>query len=115
MYMIPFTNERPWGHFRQYTHNEQTTVKTLFVRHGGTLSLQHHAKRTEFWRVLSGAPDVTIGDKVIHASVGEEFEISAESLHRLAAPNGDIEVLEIAFGEFDEEDIVRIEDSYGRA
>ena len=110
----PFTEERPWGSFRVFTKNEPTTVKILFVKKGEVFSLQKHQRRNEFWRVLSGTPDITIGDEVIRAKMGDEFKIMPEANHRISAPADDVAVLEISRGEFDENDIVRIEDKYGR-
>ncbi len=114
MSIEPFSEERPWGSFRTFTKNLPSTVKTLFVKHGEAFSLQKHNHRTEFWRVLLGNPEITIGDKIINAKPGDEFHIPLETNHRITATNGDTEVLEISLGEFDEQDIVRIEDKYGR-
>lgn len=110
----PFTEERPWGGFREFTLNATSTVKILFVKKGEEFSLQKHHHRSEFWRVLKGTADITIGDKIINAKPGDEFEIIPETNHRISASNEDVEVLEIARGNFDENDIVRIEDKYGR-
>lgn len=111
----PFDEQRPWGSFRQFTAGEPSTVKILFVRRGEEFSLQHHAKRSEFWRVLSGTPRITVGNEVFDAHPGDEFEIAIGTSHRISAPNDDIECLEISSGEFDEQDIVREQDKYGRA
>ncbi|MSU54917.1 MAG: cupin domain-containing protein [Candidatus Taylorbacteria bacterium] len=110
-----FTEKRPWGEFRQYTENESVTVKTIFVKHGEGLSLQYHHKRSEFWRVIFGNPEIVIGQKKIYAKKGDEFVIPTEKVHRLSAPHDDVEILEIASGRFDEGDIVRLEDRYGRS
>ncbi len=109
------TDERPWGRFRQFTENEETTVKTIFIKKGESLSLQYHNHRSEFWCILSGTPDVTIGDTVTHAKAGDEFEVSVKTNHRIGAVNDDVEFLEISSGNFDENDIVRLEDNYGRS
>ncbi len=109
------TDERPWGRFRQFTENEVTTVKTIFIKKGESLSLQYHNHRSEFWRILSGTPDVTIGDTVTRAKAGDEFEIPVKVNHRIHAIDTDAEFLEISSGNFDENDIVRLEDNYGRA
>ena len=106
--------KRPWGFFRQFTQSEQSTVKLINVKDGQRLSLQYHLKRSEFWVVLVGNPKVTIGDMEKVAKVGDEFEIPQKAIHRIEAPDGDVQILEIAFGDFDEDDIVRIEDAYGR-
>ncbi len=107
-------DRRPWGEFRRFTDNEKSTVKILSVDADKKLSLQYHHKRDEFWQVLSGNPSITIGEKTENAKAGDEFFIHKESLHRIETPNGAAKILEISFGEFDENDIIRIEDAYGR-
>lgn len=111
----PFTEEKPWGFFREFTENDKGTVKIIFVRKGEIFSLQSHEKRDEFWRVLSGNPDITVGDKTVRAKKGDEFNVQQNINHRISAPVDDVEVLEISRGQFDESDIKRIEDKYGRA
>jgi mannose-1-phosphate guanylyltransferase/mannose-1-phosphate guanylyltransferase/mannose-6-phosphate isomerase len=105
---------RPWGNFRQFTHGEPTTVKILTVKVGEAFSLQYHHSRDEFWKVLSGTPIVTVGDVTETAEVGQEFFITHGTQHRVSAGNTDATILEISFGQFDETDIVRLEDNYGR-
>ena len=111
----PFTEKRPWGGFREFVENEKDTVKILFIKKGEVFSLQKHHYRNEFWRVLSGTPDITIGDKVVRAKAGDEFEIPQGVNHQISAPVNDVEVLEISRGKFAENDIERIKDKYGRA
>lgn len=106
--------KKPWGQFDQFTHNEQTTVKILSVNSGNSLSLQYHNKRSEFWRVISGHPLVTVGENTVLANPGDEFIIKKLEPHQLESKDDDVQVLEIAYGDFDEEDIVRIKDKYGR-
>ena len=110
-----FQEERPWGNFRQFTHNDLSTVKILFIKKGEAFSLQYHNKRKEFWRVLSGTPKITVGEVVVKAKKGDEFEILPKINHRIHSIYSNTEVLEISFGEFDEQDIIRLEDKYGRA
>jgi mannose-6-phosphate isomerase-like protein (cupin superfamily) len=110
----PFVEERPWGKFRKFTENEVSTVKILSVKKGEAFSLQQHQHRNEFWRVLSGDPDITIGEETIKAKVADEFNIPPGIHHRISASRNDVEILEISRGKFDEEDIKRIEDKYGR-
>ena len=112
--MQVFTTERPWGSFRQYTTGEPVTVKTIFIKKGESLSLQTHEKRSEFWHILKGTPEVTIGNRMARAKPGDEFEIVLGLAHRVSALEGDVEFLEISRGEFDEADIIRLEDKYGR-
>ena len=111
----PTTENKPWGSFREFVKNEAVTVKILFVKSGEVFSLQKHHFREEFWRVLSGQPDISIGDNTVKGKPGDEFKIPPETSHRIGAPIDDVEVLEISKGEFDENDIVRLEDKYGRA
>lgn len=112
--MKTLTVEKPWGKFEQFTHDEISTVKIISVDIGGSLSLQTHEHRTEFWRVLAGHPTITIGKKQFQANPGEEFTIEKTEAHRLEATNDAVQILEIAHGVFDEQDIVRLEDKYGR-
>jgi mannose-6-phosphate isomerase-like protein (cupin superfamily) len=113
--MKPFDVDRPWGSFRQFTNNEPSTVKLLHIKSGQEFSLQHHEHRSEFWRVIEGTPDITIGDVMTHSKPGDEFTIHAGVSHRVHAVGGDATCLEIATETFDENDIVREQDDYGRA
>lgn len=104
--------ERPWGMFEQFTLNERSTVKIITVKEGEQLGLQYHEHRQEFWRVIEGNPTMTVGDKVMPAKAGDEFFVDVKQHHRIAGPG---KILEIAFGTFDENDITRLDDKYGRA
>jgi mannose-6-phosphate isomerase len=110
----PFTEERPWGLFRQFVLNKPVTVKIISVKAGEGTSLQSHSKRGEFWRVISGEPILTIGNSKHHTSIGQEFFVSQGEEHRIEGGEAGGELLEISLGEFDENDIYRIEDKYGR-
>lgn len=110
-----FVEERPWGRFEQLVANRPSTVKIITVSPGHRLSLQTHEERGEFWRVLSGRLEITVGERTWTAAPGDTAWIPAGAQHRLAN-SGDDEgsILEIAFGHFDEDDIVRLEDDYTR-
>ena len=108
--------EKPWGKFIQYTHNEKTTVKIIEVKPGGILSLQSHRKRKEFWIILEGKPVVTAGSRVMNLIKGDEISIAKGEKHRIANNSKSmVRFLEVSFGDFDEKDIKRYEDKYGRA
>ena len=109
-----FQIERSWGNFRQFTHNEPSTIKIITVRPNGELSLQSHKNRSEFWHIISGSGVVQIGEIKKETVVGDEHEIQVGEKHRLSAGPDGIQVLEIAIGNFDESDIVHYEDKYGR-
>jgi mannose-6-phosphate isomerase len=114
---LPFTEERPWGFFRQFTKNQSSTVKILSINPGQSLSLQSHASRTEFWHVLQGHPTLTKNDTVTTSSPGDELTVPAGTEHRISVQATEHEpaiLLEIATGNFDESDITRLEDVYGR-
>lgn len=110
----PETIEKPWGSFRRFTLNEKSTVKILAVKKGEEFSLQEHGHRIEFWRILKGEPIIRIGKKEVRGMEGEEYTVPEKTAHRVSAPKGDVEILEISLGEFDEGDITRLEDKYGR-
>ncbi len=105
---------RPWGGFERFTLNEKSTLKIITVNANEEFSLQTHARRDEFWRVLSGYGTVTVGEGQEEANPGDEFFIPRGVTHRAEGGEEGLVFLEIAFGEFDESDIVRLEDKYGR-
>lgn len=114
--MMKFTVKKPWGRFAQYTHNEKTTVKIIEVKPSGVLSLQSHRKRKEFWVILEGSPIVTVGNAGMKLKKGDEVSIRKGEKHRIANySKNPVRFLEISFGNFDEKDIKRYEDKYGRA
>ncbi len=110
-----YQEERPWGNFRQFTENSPSTVKIITVKAGEVLSLQSHSKRSEFWRVIHGSGIMEIGDVKHNVVEGDEHYIPLGAKHRLSSGPSGIEVLEIATGDFNENDIIRYEDKYGRA
>ena len=107
--------KRPWGGFRRYTHNEVSTVKVITVKPGEVLSLQYHHHRDELWVALDPGLRVTMDDRVWEPVLYEEIFLPHGTRHRMAGMgNRPSRWLEISFGDFDENDIVRIEDQYGR-
>jgi mannose-6-phosphate isomerase-like protein (cupin superfamily) len=112
--MNPLTTKRPWGSFTRFTNNEPSTVKILNINKGEEFSLQYHTHREEFWKIIKGNPTIIIGDKTEYPKEGDEFVIKTGTNHRVSAPVDDVTVLEISKGQFDEDDIVRLEDKYDR-
>lgn len=106
---------RPWGTFERFTLNEKSTVKIITVNEGEAFSLQTHSHRAEFWQVLSGQGTITIDGLVHEAAPGERYFVAQGSPHRAEGGKGGLTFLEIASGDFDESDIIRLEDKYGRA
>ena len=109
-----YQEERPWGFFRRFTHNIKSTVKIISVKPNEDLSLQSHKKREEFWRVIKGSGIFRIGENKYNVETGNEQYIPLETKHQIKAGEDGLEVLEIALGDFDEDDIIRYEDKYGR-
>lgn len=108
------TVKKPWGEFEQFSSNEKTTVKIITVKPKKKLSLQYHIQRSEFWRVIEGSGYVVVGKKKLPAKKGDNFTIPRKALHRIIGGPKGISILEIAKGNFDEKDIIRIEDDFGR-
>ena len=112
--------EPPWGKWEnlvEYKHGMGYKVKRITVTPKECLSLQKHQHRDEFWVVVSGAGRVTLDKDVFFLQKGKSVFIPKTVLHRVENP-GDIPliIIEIQTGEvLEEEDIVRVEDKYGRA
>lgn len=106
--------ERPWGSFKQYAHNRPATVSLMSVTAGQRLSLQSHQRRAELWIVLDAGAIVQIGDRVLHPEVGAELWIPAGVKHRLSSAGPQVRVLEVAFGDWQQDDITRYDDDYKR-
>lgn len=109
-----YQEEKPWGNFRQFTHDTPSTIKIITVNANEEISLQSHASRAEFWRVVSGNGVFEVDDKNYPVTVGDEQYVSVGVKHRIKAGADGIAVLEISLGKFDEGDIIRYEDKYGR-
>jgi len=111
---IPYEETRPWGKFIEFTHEKLCTVKLLIIEAGESFSLQHHEKRDEFWHVISGDGMIEIGDEQTPIRAEDNHFIKKGVNHRINAGSSTVTVLEISFGEFDENDIIRLKDKYGR-
>lgn len=105
---------RPWGNFERFTFNEPCTVKLVSVNEGEAISLQTHENRDEFWRVLTGSGTIIVGEETRPAKPGDSFFTPRGAKHRIEGGSGGLTILEIAFGDFNEQDIKRLEDKYGR-
>jgi mannose-6-phosphate isomerase len=107
--------ERPWGSFKQYAFNEDSTVSLMTVLPGQRLSLQSHVGRAELWIVLDDGAIIQVGENEQTYQAGDEVWIPATEKHRLSC-RGDkpVRVLEVAFGNWQQADITRYEDQYQR-
>jgi mannose-6-phosphate isomerase len=104
--------DKPWGYERWVESNDNYTVKILMMRDGQQCSLQYHEVKRETVVVLSGTLTVLLGDREIEMQPFEEVTIPPGQVHRMMAKNGDSLYLEASTSEL--EDVVRLEDSYGR-
>ena len=105
---------RPWGSFAQYANNEEVTISLMTVEAGQRLSLQSHSARAELWIALDDGAIIQVDDQVIEAKAGDEIWIPAGSKHRLGGGEETVRVLEVAFGNWQQEDIRRYADDYDR-
>ncbi len=110
------TVHRPWGSFTVLEDGSDCKVKRLTVKPGQVLSLQLHHRRSEHWTVVAGTAKVRVGDREFLLQRNESTFIPMETLHRLENPGTeDIHLIEVQCGDyFGEDDIVRLEDIYGR-
>ncbi len=107
---------RPWGTWEVLDSEANFCVKRIKVIPGGKLSLQLHHYRSEHWVIVKGEALITLGDELITKKAGENVFIPVEVKHRIQNnSNQDIEFIEVQIGDnLDENDIVRLEDVYGR-
>ncbi len=112
--MIDFDN-RPWGRWEEYLFEPGYRVKRILVFPGKRLSLQLHHLREEYWVIVEGTGKITLGEKTFDIKAGDTVFIPKETKHRIEN-NGDkmLVLIETQLGICPEDDIVRIEDDYGR-
>ena len=108
---------RPWGSWEILTETPGYKVKRIIVLPGKRLSYQRHAKRREIWTVAEGAGMATVEGRPVELCAGQTIEIPVGAAHRMANPGkSDLVFIEVQLGSyFGEDDIVRLEDDYGRA
>ena len=108
---------RPWGAYDRVDAGERFQVKRIVVNPGASLSLQKHHHRAEHWIVVSGTAEVTNGEHVMLLTENQSTYIPLGQVHRLSNPGKvPLEIIEVQSGDYlGEDDIVRLEDSYGRA
>ena len=114
--MSNYIEHRPWGSFEHLLDTDYCKVKEIIVKPGQRLSYQYHHKRSEAWVVVQGVATVTLDDKDINYAVGEIVDIPVGMKHRVRNDyEDDLIFIETQTGTyFGEDDIVRIEDDYGR-
>jgi mannose-1-phosphate guanylyltransferase / mannose-6-phosphate isomerase len=111
------TVHRPWGTYRSLHHGHRVQVKHIMVKPGGRLSLQMHHHRAEHWIVVQGTAKIRRGDEETMLTEDQSTYIPLGTAHRLENPGKiPLHLIEVQSGSYlGEDDIVRIEDSYGRS
>jgi mannose-6-phosphate isomerase len=111
-------SERPWGNYTVLSDDAPDhKVKRIIVHPGKRLSYQLHAGRGEHWFIVSGNAQVTLDGNVTELVPGQAIDIPVGAAHRIANEGGsDVVFIEVQHGTyFGEDDIVRLEDDFGRA
>ena len=109
-------SERPWGWYETISEVPGNKIKRILIAPGQQISLQKHHQRAEHWVVVRGTARVTLGDQVFDLAVGTHCDIALGQVHRIAnVTELSVEIIEIQFGSYlGEDDIVRLQDDYGR-
>jgi len=122
------SEDRPWGSFHNLLDDELCKVKKIVVKPGERLSLQYHKFRSEHWFCIQGVGVATIGDRRVNLRPGVSVNIMNNEKHRVECPKNEEDLdwpgseeeknlifIEVQTGTyFGEDDIVRLEDDYGR-
>jgi mannose-1-phosphate guanylyltransferase/mannose-6-phosphate isomerase len=112
----PARVRRPWGWYQTTDLGDRFRVKRILISPGKKLSLQRHHHRAEHWVVVRGTAKVTRDSEVITVRENESIYLPAGCVHRLANPGRiPVEIIEVQTGAYlEEDDVVRIEDDFGR-
>ena len=107
---------RPWGYYQVLNEGKGFLTKCIYVNPGAKLSVQMHHHRSEHWVVVEGKALVLKGEEFIELNCGDSIDLAVEEVHSLQNPYDEpVKVLEVQQGDIlDENDIVRLEDMYGR-
>jgi len=110
-------DRRPWGTFTVLDEGKDFKVKRIEVLPGKRLSYQKHSQRAEHWVVVQGTAKVTLDDSEIVVHPGQAIDIAIGSAHRVENPGEETLIfIEVQRGAYlGEDDIVRLQDDFGRA
>lgn len=111
------TVHRPWGSFKSLHNGHRVQVKHILVKPGGKLSLQMHHHRAEHWVVVQGTAKILRGKEEMILTEDQSTYIPLGTAHRLENPGKiPLHLIEVQSGSYlGEDDIIRLEDSYGRS
>ena len=108
--------QRPWGWYETVSEVAGNKIKRIGVLPGQQISLQKHHQRAEHWVVVQGVARVTLDERTFDLPTGGHCDIAVGQVHRLANVTTDpVEIVEVQFVSYlGEDDIVRLQDDYGR-
>jgi mannose-6-phosphate isomerase-like protein (cupin superfamily) len=108
--------QRPWGWYETVSEVAGNKIKRIGVLPGQQLSLQKHLQRAEHWVVTQGVASVTLDERVFDLAPGGHCDIAVGQIHRITNKTTEpVEIVEVQFGDYlGEDDIVRLQDDYGR-
>jgi mannose-6-phosphate isomerase len=107
-------SQRPWGEQWLYAHNIECTTSIARINPGQRLSLQIHSGRSELWVILDDGAVVQLGEETIYPKKGDQIWIPAGLKHRFGSNGPEVRFMEVGFGNWQQEDIVRLADDYAR-
>ncbi len=112
----PRFDRRPWGTFTVLDEGDGFKVKRIEVLPGKRLSYQKHAQRAEHWMVVKGTAKVTLDDRDVLVEAGQAIDIAVGAAHRVENPGTEpLVFIEVQRGGYlGEDDIVRLQDDFGR-
>ena len=107
--------EKPWGAYTDIYRTPTTVFKQINLKPGGAISYQFHKEREEFWYISSGQGIMKINEEEVYAKAGDTFYMNKMDRHMIEN-TGDLmlTIMEMQCGQCREDDIVRLEDKYGR-
>lgn len=108
---------RPWGHYEVLADAPDHKVKRIHVEPGRRISYQRHTKRSEHWFFLQGEGLATLDEEPVKVGPGDTIDIPSGMAHRIenVAELGPLIFIEVQHGTyFGEDDIIRLEDDFGR-
>jgi mannose-6-phosphate isomerase len=106
---------KPWGYYEDFFRSNKVVFKKIVVNPNSELSLQKHEQRGEFWYVAEGRGFIVYNDLIKHIDVGYSIEIPVGAVHCIANnTNEPLVIFEMQYGVCSEDDIIRLDDKYGR-
>jgi len=106
---------KPWGGFEVLLEEPNYKVKKITLNPNKQISLQYHLEREENWVIVGGYGKIYINGDKCDLEPGMMWNIRSQEVHRASAGPEGLEFIEVQTGKCYEEDIVRLEDDYGRA